>query len=169
MCLTQMTSLQNSSLNPSTIAALAAIFGSLIGGLTSSLGTWITQRHQDRRELLAKVLVLREALYSDFISESARLLVDASEHDADDPKNLIRDPRNLIPVYALLSRVRLSSSPKILTAAEEVIRTIINAYREPNLTAQQIEFRAFNGDGDDPLKSLSEVCRLELESIRREL
>lgn len=162
-----MGSLRNLYLNPPTITALAAIFGSLIGGFTSSLGTWITQRHQDRRELLARNLVLREALYSDFISESARLLVDASEHDAEDPKNLIGDPRNLIPVYALLSRVRLSSSTKILTAAEEVVRTIITAYREPNLTPQQIEFRAFNGD--DPLKNFSGVCRLELESIRREL
>lgn len=167
MCLMQMTSLRNLSLNPTTIAALAAVFGSLIGGLSSSLGTWITQRHQDRRELLAKILVLREALYSDFISESARLLVDASQHDADDPKNLIGDPRNLIPMYALLSRVRLSSSTKILATAEEVVRTIINAYREPNLTPHQIEFRAFN-DGD-PLKNLSEVCRVELESIRQEL
>jgi len=162
-----MNALRNLYLSPPTITALAAIFGSLIGGLTSSLGTWISQRHQDRRELLAKILVLREALYSDFISESARLLVDAFEHDANDPKNLIGDPRNLIPVYALLSRIRLTSSTKILTTAEEVVRTIINAYREPNLTPQQIESRAFNGD--DPLKNLSEVCRLELESIRQEL
>ena len=154
-------------MNPPTITALAAIFGSLIGGLSSSLGTWITQRHQDRRELLAKIIVLREALYSDFISESARLLVDAFEHDADDPKNLIGDPRNLIPVYALLSRIRLSSSPRILTMAEEVVRTIIDAYQEPNLTPRQIEFRAINGD--DPLKNFSDVCRLELESIRGEL
>jgi len=162
-----MNSLTNLYLNPPTTTALAAIFGSQIGGLTSSLGTWITQRHQDRRELLARKLAHREELYSDFISASARLLVDASEHDADDPKNLIGDPRNLIPAYALLSRIRLSSSTKILTTAEEVVRTIINAYREPNLTPQQIEFRAFNGDG--PLKIFSEVCRLELESIRREL
>jgi hypothetical protein len=54
-----------------------------------------------------------------------------------------------------------------MTAVLDVVRTIINAYREPNLTPHQIEFRAFNGD--DVLKHLSEVCRLELESIRREL
>jgi len=167
MCLTQMISLRDLPLNPPTITALAAIFGSLIGGFTSSLGTWITQRHQDRRQLLAKILVHREELYSDFISESARLLVDAFGHDADDPKNLIGDPRNLIPVYALLSRIRLGSSAKILTAGQEVVNTIINAYREPNLTPQQIEVKAINGD--DPLKNFSDVCRLELESIRREL
>ena len=34
-------------------------------------------RHQDLRDLLAKKIVRREVLYSDFITESARLLVDA--------------------------------------------------------------------------------------------
>jgi hypothetical protein len=93
-----------------SVTALAAIFGSLIGGLTSGLSTWITQRHQDRRELLSKRIAQREALYSDFIIESERLLIDALEHDTCDPKNLI-------PVYALLSRIRLSSSPHVLTVA----------------------------------------------------
>ena len=117
--------------------------------------------------MLAKILVHQEELYPDFISESARLLVDAFGHDAEDPKNLIGDPRNLISVYALLSRIRLGSSATILTAGQEVVNTIINAYREPNLTPQQIEVKAINGD--HPLKHFSDVCRLEPESIRREL
>ena len=37
------------SWDPASISALAAIFGSLSGALASSVGTWITQRHQDRR------------------------------------------------------------------------------------------------------------------------
>ena len=94
-------------------------------------------------------------------------MVDAFGHDADDPKNLTGDPRNLIPVYALLNRIQLGSSATILTAGQEVVNTIINAYREPNLTHQQIEVKAINGD--DPLKNFSDFCRLEPESIRREL
>ncbi|PYU11183.1 MAG: hypothetical protein DMG29_16190, partial [Acidobacteria bacterium] len=65
-----------------------------------------------RRDLLAKKLFHREELYSDFISESARLLVDALAHN-------LSDPKNLIPAYALLSRMRLSSSPEVLATAEE--------------------------------------------------
>src|SRR6202049_1772211 len=84
---------------PGAITALAAIFGSLVGALGSSASTWIIQRHQDRRDLLARKIVRRETLYSDFISESARLLVDAAEHS-------ISDPQNLITAYALLSRIR---------------------------------------------------------------
>jgi hypothetical protein len=85
------------SWNPATISALAAIFGSLTGALASSVSTWITQKHQDRRDLLAKRLFYREQLYSDLISESAHALADAIQHN-------LQDPNNLTPVYALLSR-----------------------------------------------------------------
>jgi len=46
-------------------------------------------RHQDLRDLLAKKIGRREVLYSDFITESARLLVDALEHNTSDPQKLI--------------------------------------------------------------------------------
>ena len=75
------------------IAASAATFGSLVGALGSIIGTWITQRHQDIRDLLAKTIVRRESLYSDFITESARLLVDAMVQNNS-------DPQKLIPLYA---------------------------------------------------------------------
>lgn len=91
-----------SSLSPGALAAVAAVSGSLVGALGSFVSTWIAQRHQDRRDLLAKKIVWRETLYSDFITECARLLVDAAEHN-------VSDPKNLIPVYALLSRIRLAS------------------------------------------------------------
>ena len=84
------------------------------------------------RDLLEKQLVHRETLYADFISESARLLVDALQHN-------LNDPKNLIPVYALLGRIRLSSSSQVLTAAEVVVRAIIETYQKPNLNAEQIE------------------------------
>lgn len=111
------------SWNPATISALAAIFGSLTGALASSVSTWITQRHQDRRELLAKRIFHREQLYSDFISESARAMADAVQHN-------FQDPNKLTPTYALLSRIRLSSSGDVLASAERVIKHIIRTYSE---------------------------------------
>ena len=76
------------SWNPATISALAAIFGSLTGALASSLRTWITQKYQGRRDLLAKRIFYREQLYSDFISESAHAMADAIQHNLQDPNNL---------------------------------------------------------------------------------
>jgi hypothetical protein len=82
------------SWNPATVSALAAIFGSLTGALASSVSTWITQRHQDRRDLLAKRIFHREQLYSDFISESVHAMADAIQDH-------FQDPNKLTPAYAL--------------------------------------------------------------------
>jgi hypothetical protein len=147
-------------MNSGLIAGLAAVSGSIVGAFGSAVGSWITTRHQDLRDLLAKQIVRREALYSDFIAESARLLVDALEFNTS-------DPQKLIPAYALLSRIRLSSSSSVLAEAEEVIKTILNTYPQPNLTAEQIEFRAANGE--DPLRQFSNTCRGELESMQKQL
>jgi hypothetical protein len=91
---------------------------SLTGALPSSVSTWITQRHQDRRDLLAKRIFHREQLYSDFISETARAMGDAIQHN-------FQDPNTLTPIYALLSRIRLSSSADVLGSAETVMQRII--------------------------------------------
>ena len=147
-------------MNSGLIAGLAAVSGSIVGAFGSAVGSWITTRHQDLRDLLAKQIVRREALYSDFIAESARLLVDALEFNTS-------DPQKLIPAYALLSRIRLSSSSSVLEKAEEVIKTILTTYPQPNLTAEQIELRAANGE--DPLRQFSNTCRGELESMQKQL
>jgi hypothetical protein len=58
-------------MNSGLITALAAILGSLVSALSSAVSTSIVQKHQDRRDLVGKRIVRREALYSDFIAESA--------------------------------------------------------------------------------------------------
>jgi hypothetical protein len=146
--------------NSGIITALAAIAGSLVGAFGSAVGTWITARHQDRRDLFGKQIARREALYSDFIGESARLLVDAMQYN-------VSDLQKLLPVYALLSRIRLSSSDPVLQTAEKVIKLIVNTYPQPNLTADQIESRAVSGQ--DPLRQFSDTCRTELDWLQRQL
>lgn len=147
-------------MNSGIITALAAISGSLVGALGSAAGTWITQRYQGRRDLIGKQIVRRETLYSDFIAESARLLIDAMEHSD-------LDLQKMIPVYALLSRIRLSSSEQVLRTAEEIIKAIANTYSQPNLTPAQIESRAVNGQ--DPLRQFSDSCRAELDWLQRQV
>ena len=147
-------------MNSVMIPALAAIAGSLVGALGSAAGTWITARHQDRRDLLGKQIARREALYSDFIGESARLLVDAMQHNAS-------DLQKMLPVYALLSRIRLSSSESVLQGAEQVINTIVSTYPQPNLTTEQIESRAVSDQ--DPLRQFSDTCRIELDLLERKM
>jgi hypothetical protein len=141
-------------------APLAAIAGSLVGALGSAITTWITAMHQDRRDLLGKQIAQREALYADFIGESSRLLVDAMEHNAS-------DLQKLLPIYALLSRIRLRSSEYVLQEAEQVINTIMSTYPQPNLTVEQIQSQAMTGQ--DPLIQFSDTCRTELAALERQL
>ena len=150
----------STSWDPASLSAMAAIFGSLTGALASSVSTWITQRHQDRRDLLARRIFHREQLYSDFISESARVIADAMQHN-------FQDPSMLLPAYALLSRMRLSSSPDVLASGELIIQHIIRTYSEPNLTPEEI--RSSADERQDPLREFSSICRAELEAMQDEL
>jgi hypothetical protein len=143
--------------DPSSISALAAICGSFVGAAGSSVSAWIAQRRHDRRDLLAQKISHREQLYSDFISEGARTIADAMQHS-------FEDPSRLISVYALLSRIRLSSSPTVLESAERVVSTIRKTYSEPNLAPEQIQARA--AERSDPLREFSAICRRDLESLR---
>jgi hypothetical protein len=108
-------------MSPTAITALAAVFGSLSGGLASGVSTWIAQRYQSRHDLLVRRMMLREQLYSDFITESTRALADAMQHT-------LKDASSLIPAYALLSRIRLSSSEAVLASADQVLKNILTTY-----------------------------------------
>ena len=141
------------------ITGIAAIGGSIVGSMGSFVSSSVNQRFHDRRDLLSAQLARSEALYSDFISESARLLVDALEHN-------VVDPKNLVPVYALISRIRLSSSSEVLDAAETVLKTVLDTYPQPNLTPEQI--RSGSIQGEDQLRNFSEICRRELQLVKKQ-
>jgi hypothetical protein len=144
------------SLSPASISAIAAVCGSVVGALGSSVGAWAVHRNENRRDLLAKQLFHREQLYSDFIAQSARALSHAMQHS-------FSDPGQLIASYALLSRIRLSSSTVVVDSAEHVINSILGTYSQPNLSPE--DFRAWASKRNDPLREFSNICRGDLESL----
>jgi hypothetical protein len=141
---------------PATIPTLSAIGGSFIGALSSMVSTWLAQRHRERRELVAQKTAQLEQLYSDFINESARLVVDAVQHS-------LEEPSTLVPIYALISRIRLRSSPEVIESGERLIATILKVYIEPKLTPEEIQTAA--NKHNDHLQEFSNACRRELESL----
>jgi hypothetical protein len=54
-------------MHPAYASAIAALAGSIIGGLTSLVTSWITQRTQAKTEELARGRRRREELYRRFI------------------------------------------------------------------------------------------------------
>jgi hypothetical protein len=71
-------------------SGLAALAGSVIGGLTSLGATWLTQHSQLGAQRFARNLERRETLYKDFINEASRLYADAFEHDHTELSNLVK-------------------------------------------------------------------------------
>ena len=141
-------------MNSQYFSAFAALAGSLIGGFMMLASSWLSQKAQARAEQLAHHRTRREELYADFIEESARLYADALGHNEAELAKLVK-------LYALIGRMRVLSSPKIVEAAQTVANTIIETYQAPNKTFRDLQ-GVVNSGAIDPLRALSEACRDEL-------
>jgi hypothetical protein len=141
------------------ISALAALAGSVIGGMTSLTTTWQTQRTQLTAQRRESELARREQLYKDFIEEASRLYADAYEHDKADVANLVK-------LYALVSRMRVRSSAVVIVNADKVVRLIIETYLGPNRTLRDIP-EMLSHEAMDPLRQFSDACRDELQRLGR--
>jgi hypothetical protein len=125
-------------LDPAYISAFSALAGAAIGGLGSFSTSWVTQRVQIRHAHVEAERTRLEALYSEFITESARLLADALGHQKD-------DVAAVVGLYALVGRMRLVSSPAVVAAADLIIIGIIETYQEPNRTLREMREYVLQG------------------------
>ena len=141
-------------MDPAYFSTFAALAGSTIGGLTSLTASWLNQHVQFRAQQRASDLSKREELYKDFIQEASRWFADAFVHDKAEVSNLVN-------LYALVSRMRVLSSPGIVENADRVVRVIIETYLAPNKTFNDVR-EILDHDGMDPLREFSNACREEL-------
>ena len=140
------------------VGAMAGVLGSLVGASAAVATAWVTQKTLSKRELIQEDMRKRETLYGEFIAECAKLLIDAFTHTLDKPEPLL-------PLVALINRIRLSASQPVLAEAERLLRHITEQYFSRNLTLEEMRDLALS-EGADPLKSFGEACRAELRSIR---
>jgi hypothetical protein len=142
-------------MNPAFISAFAALAGAIIGGLTSFATSWFTQRAQlqnaDREARRAKL----EALYNEYITEAARRYVDALTHQTE-------DPTNMVPLYVLGSRMRLTSARTVIDAALRIEDTILETYLGANLTLHEVRDLVREGKMKTLLVEFGEACRDDL-------
>ena len=137
------------------ISALAALAGALIGGLASLGSSWLTQWIQLSARNRERGRARREALFSDFIDEASRLYGDALSHEKDDVLDMVR-------LYALVARIRLIASARVVVSAERTLDSVIDAYLSPNKTLQELR-RLMSEGRMSFLVEFSEVCRVELD------
>ena len=142
------------------ISALSALAGSAVGGFTSTVTTWLTQRAQARAGQLAHEIVRREDLYREFITAASKAYGDAL---------VSSEPHlpELVELYSMISRMRVLCRPRTVECADKIMLTIIDTYFSPNRSVRELRdlIRA-DAVGIDPLREFSEAAREEISEFR---
>jgi hypothetical protein len=140
------------------LPALSALAGSMVGGLTSGLTTWLSLRNQARAGQLAHDLSRRDDLFKDFIVAASKAYGDAM---------LSNEPQmqDLVALYAMISRMRVLSSARTVACAQRVVEATVDTYFAPNKTIRELRELIRSGGGIDPLKDFSEAAREELQAF----
>jgi hypothetical protein len=149
--------------NSAYLSAFFGLLGATIGGLTSIMTAWLTQRTERRENNRRAEKTKREALYGDFIVEASRLYGDALSHEKDDVTSLVQ-------LYAIVAKMRLFTSREVVTAAETAMDVITATYLAPNRDLRELRTLAHEG-GMNFLLEFGEACRrdlaLEVEAASR--
>ena len=137
------------------LSAFFGLAGAIIGGLTSFATTWLTQQAQIRERQRDAARTVRQNLFSAFITEASRLYADALSHEKDDIADLVQ-------LYALIAKMRLLASRHVVTAAEQVLDSIVETYLAPNRSLHEMRILAQEGKMSF-LVDFGEACRMELD------
>lgn len=138
------------------ITALSALGGSVVGGLTTAITTWMAERAQSRAELRARGMLRREDLFRDFVVAASKAYADAL---------VSNEPRieDLVELYAMVSRMRILCREETVVCAEKIINATVGTYFEPNKSIEELRHIIKEGKRIDPLKAFAAVARAELE------
>jgi hypothetical protein len=141
------------------LSAISALAGSVIGGLTTALTTWLSQRTQARAGQIAHDLARREDLIRDFIVAASKTYGDAIGNS--EPKM-----PEIVDLYAMVSRMRVLGMARSVACADIVMRAILDTYYAPNRTMADIrDIVKSGGPGIDPLRDFAEAAREELRTF----
>ncbi len=141
------------------VSAFAALAGSAIGALASVSTTWLTQHAQERATRLGQEMSRRERLYGEFIDEASRLLADALTHH-------LEEPSKMVPLYAIMGKLRLFASANVVARADEVMGQIVEIYDQPNVDFRNPTDRPTQ-QRVDILRAFGEACRNDLDRYAR--
>ncbi len=150
------------TIDAAILSPVSALLGALIGGGASLSAAIYTQRYQNRLQRIAGEVTKREAVYADFVMSASNFLLDAFIHDEFSPNG---DEQRLI---GLVNRMRLFAPTNVVSGAEAVLRAIVEIALNPSIELRQLAKEALSKSPvPDPLLAFSEICRADLDSVRR--
>ena len=144
-------------MNAAYVSAIAALAGSIIGGLTSFATAWITQRQQANVQWLLQEKTRRQELYRQFIEDASKLYVDALMHDQ------VPIP-SVVNLFAMTNQMKVVSTSRVAEGAYRITRMIVDTYFLPNKSLPELR-AMLASDELDPLRDFSDACREELDAL----
>ena len=146
-------------MEPAYVSALAALAGSIVGGLTSAATTRLNQRAQVKASQRAAQIEHLEALFDDFIVAASKLYGEALV--SSEPKI-----EEIVKLYAMISRMRVLCSAQTVKTAEKIMSETLDTYFSPNRTVRELHEVIKSGVGIDPLRDFADAAGKELDSLR---
>lgn len=145
------------AIEPAVISAIAAISGTVVGGLASLMTSVFTQRYQDRLQRISREVAKREALYAEFITIAARSMITARLNEFS-AENIVET------LPAIVNRIRLVASDAVIAEADVVLRDLIRTSLDKGVDARRLAEEALTTT-DYPLLHFSSACRTELQAL----
>ncbi len=138
----------------STIAALA---GTVIGGLTSFTTAWVTQTVQARNARVTAETNKRQDLYGRFMDELALLYSHALRGEE-------MDWAKLVNVFALRGRITLMATPAVVESAAGAVKFLVDLHMGPKRSAEEVR-KMMDLQSDNPIDEFAKLCREEFQNL----
>jgi hypothetical protein len=149
-------------IDPVIVGPVSALLGAFIGGGTSLIAAFYSQRCQNRLQRIAHEITKRETVYAEFVMNSSNLLIKAYTHDE---IVLSGDEQRMI---GLVNRMRIFATPQVVAAAEAVVKAIAEISLKPGMELRQLVAESLSKNPDpDPFRKFSMLCRKDLDDVRR--
>jgi hypothetical protein len=139
------------------ISTLAALAGTVIGGLTSFLTAWVTQDVQARRQRIAAETAKRQELYGGFMDELAVLYGYALGSEQ-------MDYGKLVKIFALRGRITLMATPAVIDSADRAMKFVVDLYLGPKRTPQEVR-EMMDDQSNDRIGDFAKLCREEFRDL----
>ena len=139
------------------ISTIAALGGTIIGGLTSFLTAWVIQHVQTRNQRIATETARRQEIYGQFMDELAQIYARALRAQE-------LDYGELVKLFALSGRIKLIASPPVIAGAERAMKYVVDLYLGPPRTPQQMR-EMMDQRSADAIGEFATLCREEFRLL----
>jgi hypothetical protein len=129
----------------------------MLGGISTIVASWTTQRAQSRSSRVAEERARRDEPYGKFLDETARLNSHAMKEDTVNHEHLVN-------IFALRGRILLQSPLPVSEAADAIMKRLVSLYMTPNRSDADF-WQDIENSSNDLMVAFARACRVDLSSL----